>query len=118
VAARQCPNCLAMVPAGKVAAYSNDLVCPGCQKPLEISDFSRNLAAFAALAAAFLVCWLASARFRNDASALGWVLPLVYSYFALSIVAPIALILLADLRLKSIDATPVHHETPAVHSPH
>jgi hypothetical protein len=118
VAARQCPNCLAKVPAGKLAAYSNDLICPGCQRPLEISDFSRNLAAFAALAAAFLVWWLASARFLNDASALGWVLPLVYSYFALSIVAPIALILLADLRLKSADAAPVPHQTPAAHSPH
>ncbi|MGA8222046.1 MAG: hypothetical protein WB780_10375 [Candidatus Acidiferrales bacterium] len=118
MAARQCPNCLAMIPAGKVVAYSNDLVCPGCQRPLEISDFSRNLAAFAALAAAFLVWWLAAASLLNDTSALGWVLPVVYSYFALSIVAPIALILLADLRLKSVDATPVHHEVPAPHSPH
>jgi len=107
-----------MVPAGKVAAYSNDLVCAGCEKPLEISDFSRNLAAFAALVAAFLVWWLASASFSNSTSALGWVLPVVYSYLALSIVAPIALILLADLRLKSADATPVPHEIPVAHSPH
>jgi hypothetical protein len=118
MAARQCPNCLGMVPAGKVVSYSNDLACPGCQKPLEISDFSRNLAAFVALAAAVLVWWLAAASFSNSTSALGWVLPVVYSYFAFSIVAPIALLLLADLRLKSADATPVHHEVPAPHSPH
>lgn len=107
-----------MIPAGKVVAYSNDLVCPGCQKPLEISDFSRNLAAFAALAAAFLVWWLAGTSLWHDTSALGWVLPVVYSYFALSVVAPIALILLADLRLKSGDAAPVHHDVPALHSSH
>jgi hypothetical protein len=118
VAARQCPNCLAMIPGGKIVAYSNDLVCPGCQKRLEISDFSRNLAAFAALAAAALVWWPASANLSNSTSALGWVLPIVYSYFAFSIVAPIALILLADLRLKSADVTPVHHEITAPPSPH
>ena len=99
-------------------AYSNDLVCPGCQKPLEISDFSRNLAAFTALAVGVLVWWLASSLFSGDTSALGWVLPVVYSYFAFSIIAPIALILLADLRLKSADSVHVASELPAPHSPH
>jgi hypothetical protein len=107
-----------MVPAGEIVAYSNNLVCPNCQKPLEISDSSRNLAAFAALAAGALVWWLASARFSQDTSALGWILPVVYSYLALSIVAPLALILLADLRLKSAEALPVSHEIPAPHSSH
>jgi hypothetical protein len=118
VAARQCPNCLAMIPAGEIVAHSNDLVCPGCHKPLEISDFSRNLAAFVALAAGVLVWWIASSRRAGDTSALGWILPVVYSYFAYSIVAPIALILFADLRLKSADAAPVPHQIPVAHSPH
>jgi hypothetical protein len=118
VAARQCPNCLAMVPAGKILAYSNNLVCPSCQKPLEISGFSRNLSMFVALALAALVWSLTSAHFSQDRSALGWVLPVVYSYLALSIVAPVALILLADLRLKSEEAPPVSNEIPAPHSPH
>lgn len=118
MAARQCPNCLAMVPAGKIVAYSNDLVCAGCQKPLEISDFSRNLAAFVALAAGVLVWWLASSLYAGDTSALGWVLPVVFSYFAFSIVAPIALLLLADLRIKSAEAVPVSHESPVPHSSH
>jgi hypothetical protein len=107
-----------MVPAGEILAYSNNIVCPSCQKPLEISSFSRNLSMFVALAVAALVWSLTSARISQDTSALGWILPLVYSYLALSIVAPIALILLADLRLKPEEALPVSHEIPAPHSTH
>jgi hypothetical protein len=108
-----------MVPAGNIVAYSNDLVCPGCQKPLEISGFSRNIASFAGLAAGAIVWMAASAHFSHESSALGWVLPIVYSYLALSIVAPLALILLADLRLKSVDeASPLPHESPAPHLSH
>jgi len=115
MAARQCPNCLTMVPAGEIAARSYDLVCPGCQRPLEVSDFSRNLASFGALAAAALVWYFAAARFARDASALGWIMPILYSYLTLSVVAPLLLILLADLRLGSEAPAPVLHEAPARH---
>jgi hypothetical protein len=118
VAARQCPNCLTMVPAGEIAARSYDLTCPGCQRPLEISDFSRNLASFGALAAAALVWVFAAARFAHDESVLGWVMPILYSYLTLSVVAPLLLILLADLRLGSEAPAPVVHEAPAHHSSH
>jgi hypothetical protein len=107
-----------MVPATTVAARSYDLTCAGCQRPLEISHFSRNLASFGALAAAALVWCFASARFAHDASALGWIMPLLYSYLTLSIVAPLLLILLADLRLSSEPLAPVQHEAPAHHSSH
>jgi hypothetical protein len=113
VAARQCPNCLTMVPAGEVAARSYDLTCPGCRRPLEISDFSRNLAAFGGLAAAALVWCFAAVRFSRDASALGWIMPVLYSYLTLSVVAPLLLILLADLRQKSEAPAPALHEAPA-----
>jgi hypothetical protein len=120
LAARQCPNCLSMLPASSIAARSNDLVCPACQRPLEISDFSRNLAAFIGLAAGAAVWCFTARRFSHDASALGWILPVLYSYLALSIVSPLALIALADLRQKS-DApapAPVHHQAPSGHSSH
>jgi hypothetical protein len=106
-----------MVPAGEIAARSYDLTCPGCQRPLEISDFSRNLASFGALAAAALVWVFAAARFAHDES-LGWVMPILYSYLTLSVVAPLLLILLADLRLGSEAPAPVVHEAPAHHSSH
>jgi len=118
VAARQCPNCLTMLPAAQVAARSYDLTCPGCQRALEISDFSRNLASFGALAAAALVWSFAARRFSTDTSALGWIMPILYSYLTLSIIAPLLLIFLADLRLSSEAPAPVLHESPAPHSSH
>lgn len=107
-----------MLPAGEIASRSYDLVCPGCQRPLEISDFSRNLAVLIAFAAAALVWVFASARFSGDTSALGWIMPLLYSYLTLSIVAPLMLILLADLRQRFEEAAPIAHETPAHHPSH
>ena len=115
MAARVCPDCLETVPAGKVLAYSNDLVCAQCEKPLEISALSRNLAVFAGLIAAIVVWWLASKHYANDSSALAWVLPIVFSYFALSLVAPCVLVLLADLQLKPVEAVSAHHNVPAPH---
>jgi hypothetical protein len=113
VAARVCPDCLQSVPAAKVLAYSNDLVCRGCGKPLEISLVSRYLAATAGLIAAVIVWWAASKHYANDSWALAWVLPIVFSYFALSIVAPIVLALTADLQLRSIETASVQHEVAA-----
>jgi hypothetical protein len=116
VAARVCPDCLAMVPAGKVLAYSNDLICPQCRKPLEISALSRNIASFAGLAAAVVLWWFTSKHYYNDTWALAWVLPVVFSYFAFSIVTSIVLALVADLELRSVEAVPVHYETTSHHT--
>jgi hypothetical protein len=120
VAARVCPDCLRVVSVGRVLAYSNDTVCPNCAKPLEISLLSRYLAAFTGLIAAVLVWWAASKHYAHDSWALAWLLPIVFSYFALSIVAPIVLALTADLQLRSIEAAPVQHEVaaPSHHSTH
>jgi hypothetical protein len=118
VAARVCPDCLHVVSVGRVLAYSNDIVCPNCAKPLEISLLSRYLAAFAGLIAAVPVWWTASKHYANDSWALAWVLPLVFSYFAFSIVAPIMLALTADLQLRSIETASIQHEVaPPSHHP-
>lgn len=118
MAARKCPFCLTTVPAGRVAAFSNDIECPGCRQPLEISSLSRNIAVIAGLvAAAGVYHWAA----RPDAtdSMLGWVTPIVYAFLALSVVAPLVLMATADLRLKAAsDVTPtVHADAAASHSP-
>jgi hypothetical protein len=119
VAARMCPDCLRTVPAGKVLAYSNDLVCRDCGKPLDISALSRNIAAFAGLIVAVIVWWLASKHYAGDPWALAWVLPIVFSYFTFSIVTPLVLVLVADLEIKSdVAPAPVHHEPSTHHSSH
>jgi hypothetical protein len=116
--ARQCPNCHATVPAEKVAAYSNDLVCPGCGSPLEISAVSRNVSAFAGLGAGVVVWWLASGHYSQQPSALGWVWPVLFSYLALSVVAPLTLTAVAELGPRAVDDAPVVHAPPAGHSSH
>lgn len=117
MAARQCPNCLAIVPATNISAYSNTLVCPACGKPLQISAFSRNLAAFIGLAVGALVWRFFTSYYANHPNALGWVLPILFAYLALSVLQLLVLMVSADLRLKDLAElaaaeAPVAHDTP------
>lgn len=96
MAARVCPQCMTKVPAGSVVAYSDGMECPGCKTQLEISLGSRFLATLLGLLVAALVWRLT----RAAGSMLGWVLPMVYSFLAFSIVAPLFLMFTADLRIK------------------
>ncbi len=68
--------------------------CPGCKRQLEVAPASRMLATTLGLLAAALVWRLA----RAWGGTLGWVLPMVYSFFAFSAVAPLFLMFTADLR--------------------
>lgn len=113
MAVRKCPYCLVTVPAGRVLAYSNDLECPGCRRPLEVSPVSRYLSIWVALAAGAAV-WYRAARPASD-EGLAWVAPVVYAFLAFSIVAPILLMLTGDLRLKSADAAQPSPATPDAH---
>jgi hypothetical protein len=118
MAARQCPNCLAIVPATKVVAYSNDFVCPTCGRPLAISGFSRNIAAFAGLAAGAFVWRMSTGHYTGDPGAIGWLLPIVFAYLALSVVSPLVLMLAGDLQLKAAEDVPLIHESVAPHPHH
>lgn len=117
MAARTCPNCGAVMPAGSVAVYSYDLVCANCQHPLAISELSRNLAAFAGLAAGVIAWWIVTLRFADRHVALGWMWPVFLPYLAASMVAAVTLMFVANLELSDGEPTPqsaavtshVHH---------
>jgi hypothetical protein len=98
---RCCPICMAVVPAGKVVAHTNDLVCDGCGKPLEIASGSRDLAVFAGLLAGAVSWWL-TAHSAPSGSALGWALPVVYAVLVFGAVTPAVLMLSADLRIREV----------------
>ena len=117
MAVRKCPYCLAVVTAGRTTAFSNDLECPGCHRPLEISPISRHISVWAGLAAGAGV-WYWASRPENGGESLGWALPVVYAFLAFSIVAPVILMLTGDLRLKPVDAAPQAsvHEVDAGHA--
>ncbi len=92
------------VSGARIAAYSNELECPSCKARLEISPASRSIAIGVGLAAGAAVL-----RFIARADGmLGWVLPIVYAFLAFSVVSPLVLMLIADLRLKK-------EEPPAAH---
>lgn len=98
--ARKCPNCFADVPPTSLLAYSNDLACPSCHSPLGLSNSSRNISAFVALAVAAVVWRVTTAHYASHPGGLDWVLPVLFSYLAYSIVAPLVLVLTGDLGLK------------------
>jgi hypothetical protein len=106
MAARKCPNCGAVMPAGSVAVYSYDLVCASCQHPLAISELSRNLAAFAGLAGGAIAWWIVTLRFAGQHVALGWLWPVFLPYLAASVVAAVTLMVVANLELSDGDPTP------------
>ncbi len=99
MAIRTCPQCMARVPAGEVVAYSDGMECPGCKAQLEVSPGSRVLATTLGLAAAALV-WRMT---KWSGGTLSWVLPMVYSFFAFSVIAPVYLMTTADLICKPAD---------------
>lgn len=107
MAVRTCPQCLTVIPAAETLAYSNSIECSGCKKKLAVCDASRFLATLVGLLAAVLVWRLWGA---TDGM-LGWVKPVLVGFFAFSIVAPVALAFLADLRLKPEE--PAYVATPA-----
>jgi len=106
MAVRKCPNCGAVMPAGSVAVYSYDLVCASCQHPLAISELSRNLAAFAGLAAGAIAGWIVTLRYAGQPGALGWVWPVFLGYLAACVVAAVTLMFVADLELSDGDPAP------------
>ena len=109
MAARTCPQCMAVIPAGHAVAFSNSIECPGCKKKLVVSDGSRYAATLVGLLVAVLV-WRV---FGNTAGMLGWVKPVLVTFLAFGISAPLALMFVADLRLKPEE--PVYEPAAASH---
>jgi hypothetical protein len=99
VAVRRCPKCLAVIPAGEPAAYSDAMECPSCKTSLEVAAGSRMLATWMGLGAGFVVWRLT----RGSAGMLGWALPVLYSFLAFSFVSALATMFTADLRIKPVE---------------
>jgi len=114
---RKCPQCFAVVSAARTLAYSHALECAGCKAPLEVSAGSRTIATLVGLLASVLVWRLTGAPEAGYGElarhgGLGWVLPVVYAFFAFSVAAPLALIFVADLRVKLAEAVAEPEHAP------
>ena len=107
MAARKCPMCLKEVPMGYVVAYSDGMECPGCGQRLEVSLGSRYLASLAGIAAGVLA-WRQSDPASGE---MGFAAAVLWTFLACSAVAPLVLMLIADLRVKAEE--PVAAVAPA-----
>lgn len=106
MASRVCPKCNAHVPAGAVAAFSDNVECPNCHTRLEVNPAGRMLASWAGLAAGYLA-WRIS---RGGSGPLGASLPLLYSVLAFGFVSALVTMLAGDLliapELPAVEAAP------------
>lgn len=101
MAARKCPQCLAVVPMGHAAAFTDRIECPGCKSTLEVAGVSRHLGIWAGLLAGFGVySWVD--RFKGDilSETFAWIVPVIVSFLAYSLIAAIGTMFTADLRLR------------------
>lgn len=96
MAARKCPQCLAVVPMSHAAAFTDSIECPGCKSPLEVAGVSRHLAIWAGLLAGLLAWRLTS----GVVGTFGWVVPVIVSFLAYSLIAALGTMFTADLRLR------------------
>lgn len=102
MAIRICPHCGKHVPATATVAYSDTLVCPHCHSPLRVSDASRIIGAFLALAVGALV-WRLTHTLHG---LLDWVTPELYAFLAYSFTFAIFLMATADLSMRHVEAAP------------
>jgi uncharacterized protein YbaR (Trm112 family) len=90
---RACPLCFAKVPRALVLAHGDDLACPSCRTPLEVSRSSRVLSAleglFAGFAAALLVLHVSTTG--------RWVLPMAGAILVYALTSALMLFFVSDL---------------------
>jgi hypothetical protein len=88
---------LTVLSPARVAAFSDNLECPGCKSRLTVWDGSRFVAALAGVAAGVLAWQLSSAGAEG---ARAWTIPLLYTFISFGVVSAVVLMFSADLRLK------------------
>jgi hypothetical protein len=99
--------CLQAVIPGHVVAYSDGMDCPGCGRRLEVSLGSRYLASLMGIAAGVLA-WRQSNPAQGE---MGFAAAVLWAFLAYSAVAPLVLMVIADLRVK--EEEPVAEPAPA-----
>jgi hypothetical protein len=105
---RACPLCFTKVPPRLVLARGDDLVCPSCGTPLELSPVSRALSAGCGLAMGF-----AAARLVLVSSVWGkWALPVIAAIVAYGVGSAAVLYFFSDL---VVQAKPASEAFPQTH---
>lgn len=93
---RACPLCFARVPRLLVLSRSEDLACPACRAPLEVSRPSRIAGSIVGLVAAMSACKLA----YSIAPVGKWVIPLAAAVLGFGVGSALILFLFCDLVVR------------------
>ena len=105
---RACPLCFAKVPRDLVLTSGDELVCPSCHTPLELSRSSRVLSSFMGLLAGYVAVQIVLQVFTRGR----WALPMIGAVLAYGIVAALTLFLFSDL---VVQPKPAHEHFPHSH---
>jgi hypothetical protein len=92
---RACPLCFVKVPRSPVLMRSDELECPSCHTPLELSRSSRVLGAVLGLITAYLAVQLAL-----DSSSGAWVLAVVAAVLGYGFGSALFLYFLSDVTVR------------------
>jgi uncharacterized paraquat-inducible protein A len=87
---RACPLCFGRVPRTLVLTRADELVCPSCHTPLELSRSSRVFSSLVGLLVAVQILLRA-------ATTSSWALPVLGAILAYSLASALALFFLSDL---------------------
>ncbi|MGB9510936.1 MAG: hypothetical protein WBU20_04575 [Candidatus Acidiferrum sp.] len=90
---RACPICFAKVPHSVVLTRTDEVICPSCRTPLELSRASRVLGAWVGLLAAFA----AIRTVPGTDKGINWVLPILAAVIAYGVASALVIYFLADL---------------------
>ena len=115
MAIRKCPQCLAVVPVGHAAAFSDTIVCPGCRAPLEVASVSRHVGVWLGLVGG-TVGWVVGSGHDQP---IGFVLPVLGAVLGYGFVSALVTMLTADLRNRApesmVEAASASHGSGAAH---
>jgi hypothetical protein len=99
---RKCPLCFARVPRSLILTLENELACPSCHTPLELSRASRVAGAFGGLFCGFVLWHVARGLTHGD-----WALPIVTAVLAYGAGAASVLYFLSELVVQA--KPPLNH---------
>ena len=114
--ARTCPQCNTKLTGAEVTGYSYGMECPNCHTILEVADGSRYIASTLGFIAAVCVYRLERRMGGpGGGNLLGAVLPIVYAYLTMSVISPLVLMTVADLRKAPSAPQPISSSSGGGH---
>jgi len=93
---RKCPLCFVRVPWTETLVHSEEIVCPACHAPLELSRFTRVFSGFGGVLGALVAILLTHGSFHGA----HWVARVVAAILGFGIASAACVLLAGDLVVR------------------